>query len=389
VSTTLERGVDFVNSAASLVDALRERALETDKQRCLPDATVADLQSLNFVGAAVPEKFGGLGLDMDAVFQATRELARGCGSTAWVAGNCALHNVMVGFFPVEAQQECWMGGPIPPFVGNGFNSSRATCETAPGGYRLSGQWDFGSGIMHSDWNSVAASVDGDLKLFLIPKEDYEILDTWHTSGLRGTGSHDVVSRDIFVPEHRAVALSEILAGTAEGASHHSGTFFRVPLISYVSGGVVSTLFGLALAALELFEERSRTAVGGLSGVVGSTRPENATNVAKSAAQLDAAQLLFWADFDEMRDSATSGTELSMDDRARFRRDFAYCGDLCAEVVNRLYGASGAHTLQVDNPMNRVFRDTNAGCHHYGIARDPIYQAYGRIRFGLDPEYAML
>ncbi|MGE0136901.1 MAG: acyl-CoA dehydrogenase family protein [Ilumatobacteraceae bacterium] len=389
MSKIAQPGVDLVNSSSALVDTLRERAQQTDEQRQLPDATVADLNALNFVGAGVPEKFGGLGLDMDTIFQATRELARGCGSTAWVAGNCALHNVMVGFFPLEAQQECWMGGAIPPFVGNGFNSSRATCETAPGGYRLTGQWDFGSGIMHSDWNTVAAAVGDDLRLFLVPKEDYEIVDTWHTSGLRGTGSHDVVVKDKFVPGHRSVALTEILAGTAEGASHHSDTFFRVPLVSYVSGGVVSTLFGLALTAIELFEDRCRTTVGGLSGVVGSTRPENATNVAKAAAQVDAAQKLFWSDFDEMRESVLTGDALSLDSRARFRRDFAYCGDLCAEVVNRLYGASGAHTLQFDNPMNRVFRDTNAGCHHYGIARDPIFQAYGRIRFGLDPEYAMI
>jgi len=91
----------------------------------------------------------------------------------------------------------------------------------------------------------------------------------------------------------------------------------------------------------------------------------------------------------MEARANSGTEITMDDRARWRRDFAYVGASCARIVNRLYAASGAHTLQLNSPMNRVFRDVMAGSHHYGIASDAIYQAYAKIRFGVNPEYTLL
>lgn len=379
----------FVSAAAKLVPALRERAEETEQIRQLPEETVESLRAMNFVGAAVPTRFGGQNLKLAEVYKATAELATGCGSTAWVAGNCALHNYMIGFFPEEAQQAAFGDGAPHPFIGNGFNMQHSTCTSAEGGYRISGRWDFGSGILHSDWDTVGAVAEDGPRLFLVHKDDFSIDDTWHTSGLRGTGSHDVLVDDVFVPAERSVLLPAILNGTAPGIATQDSVNYQVPMASVVSGAVVSSLIGLTRRILELFEERACTVIGGLSGVLGASRPDLQMRYAESAAELEATENLFWASFEDMERLALSGTEITMDDRGRWRRDFAYTGVSCARIANRLYAASGAHTLASNNPMNRAFRDVMAGSHHYGIAPDAIYQAYAKIRFGADPEYTLL
>jgi alkylation response protein AidB-like acyl-CoA dehydrogenase len=387
--TTDELILDLKAASLDIVPQLRERAAETEALRRLPQETVDELRELNFVGATVSPRFGGLGLAIDEVYRATATLATGCGSTAWVAGNCALHNFMIGYFPSEAQELVFGGGAPAPFVGNGFNTQRAKAEKVPGGYRVSGTWDFASGIMHSGWHTVNALTEQGPRLFLVPQSKYEVLDTWQTSGLRGTGSHDVTMTDVFVPLEHSVLLGEMLDGTAPGVAHQPSVFYHVPYAPIVSGAVVSTLVGLTRRILELFEARALTVVGGLSGVFGATRPDLQLRLAESAAELDATEALFWSCFEEMRELGTSDREITLDDRARWRRNFAYVGASCARISNRLYEASGAHTLFFDNPMNRAFRDVMAGSHHYGIASDAIYQAYAKVRFGVDPEYSLL
>lgn len=387
--STQKTSIDLTAEASALVPKIFERAEETDELRQLPDATVADLRQINFVGATINPARGGLGLELDEVYRATAELATGCASTAWVAGNCALHAFMIGYFPEAAEERVFGGSGPTPFIGNGFNTQRAKSEKVEGGYRVTGQWDFGSGIMHSDWHTVNALTEQGPRLFLVPKDQFTILDTWKTSGLRGTGSNDVVVDDVFVPLEMSVLLGEMLDGTAPGVARQPSVLYHVPYAPLVSGAVVSTLVGLARHTLALFEERALTVVGGLSGTLGASRADLQMRLAESGAELDATELLFWSCFEEMREKGDSGAEITLDDRARWRRNFAYTGVSCARIIDRLYSASGARTLQWNNPMNRAFRDAMAASHHYGIASDAIYQAYAKIRFGADPEYSLL
>ena len=142
-------------------------------------------------------------------------LAHGCGSTAWVSANLANHDFMLALWPREAQDEVWeadtaranrLGAHVPA----------GAATKVPGGYRLTGRWKFSSGIDACTWTMLGgiASADGELpdyRVFLLPASDYRIIDTWHAAGLRGTGSNDVEVKDVFVPEHRALAV-ELMKG---------------------------------------------------------------------------------------------------------------------------------------------------------------------------------
>jgi 3-hydroxy-9,10-secoandrosta-1,3,5(10)-triene-9,17-dione monooxygenase len=378
----------FVAAAESLIPGLRARQEETEEIRKLPDDTVAELHALNFVGAPVMSQWGGHDLGLDVLYRATAKLAEGCASTAWIAGNCALHSFMIGYFPHEAQAAVFESGTAP-FVANGLNMSRATSEKVAGGYQLSGRWDFSSGIEHADWTAVAAMSDDGPLLFLVSREQLSIDRTWDTSGLRGTGSHDTVVQNAFIPSSFTVNLLDIGAGTAPGMAIQTSPFYRLPLHSITAGAIIATLVGLGRRAVELFEERATSVVGGMSGVFGATRPGLQLDLAESSAAIDSVERLYWSTLEEIKWTAESGAEITMNDRIRWRRNYVYTSSTITRSVERLFASSGGQALQRTSPINRVFRDATTASHHYGVAPDAVYQAYAKIRFGVDPEYTWL
>jgi 3-hydroxy-9,10-secoandrosta-1,3,5(10)-triene-9,17-dione monooxygenase len=374
--------------ARALIPALRDRGDLTEQLRQLTPETVADLNRLNVIGTSVPVRFGGLGLDLDEAYRATVELAKGDGSTGWVAGNTALHNMFVGYFSAECQEDVWGRTSQPPFVGNGFNMARSTCQPVKGGYRISGRWDFATATMHADWHIATAAAPDGPRFFAVHKDDYRVIDTWDTIGMRGTGSHDVVMDDVFVPETHSVLLSDMFDGTSPGGPLQESPMYRVPTVSFGPGAAVCTLLGIGYGAVELFDERCRTVPGGNSAVLGADRPDMAMRSAAAAAQLDAVAALFWSDLAELKDYGRRDVPVPDADRLRYRRDHAYCADAAARAVAQLFEAAGATALQTSNALGRAFRDSTAGSHHYTLARDTVYLAYGRSKFGLDPNYVL-
>jgi 3-hydroxy-9,10-secoandrosta-1,3,5(10)-triene-9,17-dione monooxygenase len=145
-------------------------------------------------------------------------MAHGCASCAWTLGFYALHNWMLSLFDPRLQEEVFASGPVlapAPLAPTGRGSA------AEGGVRLTGRWSWATGAMDADWVIVGALVDrpdGVIPaLVVVPADEVEVADVWHTAGMRGTGSHDLVATDVFVPEHRIVAVSDIYGGTALGA----------------------------------------------------------------------------------------------------------------------------------------------------------------------------
>ncbi|HIM45576.1 MAG TPA: acyl-CoA dehydrogenase, partial [Alphaproteobacteria bacterium] len=184
--------------AEALVPMLRERALDAEVLRRLPDETVRDLVAAGFIRATLPSRLGGTEIDYRSIMELVAILAHGCASTAWVACNFLSCTFKLALWPREAQDEVWNDSLDALLTGTlVFPAGRA--RPVDGGYRLSGRWPFGSGIDHADWNFFAATEeDGTLGIFLVPKSDYTIIDTWRAAGLRATGSHHVAVDDMFV-----------------------------------------------------------------------------------------------------------------------------------------------------------------------------------------------
>src|SRR5579871_4268002 len=135
---------ELVQRAAALVPVLKERAAETDRQRYMLPETVKDIVDAGLLRIGTPERWGGNGLEIDAMYDVAMELGRGCGSTAWCYAVWSIHNWAVGHFPQQAQEE-YFGGSPDAITSSAYNIAGGTAEPVDGGYRVSGRWDFSSG----------------------------------------------------------------------------------------------------------------------------------------------------------------------------------------------------------------------------------------------------
>jgi 3-hydroxy-9,10-secoandrosta-1,3,5(10)-triene-9,17-dione monooxygenase len=168
---------------------------------------------VGFIAFFSPRRFGGVEGSLRAGVDILIETGRGCASTAWVLVQNMTHNWMVAQWPLEAQEAVWGRNPGALLSGiliPGLGKARRV----EGGYRLSGRWPFLSGVNICDWALFTAFTEGpdgrrEDRHFLLPRSDFEILDTWLSVGLRGTCSNDAKVDEVFVPEHMTTTVESL------------------------------------------------------------------------------------------------------------------------------------------------------------------------------------
>ena len=254
--------------AEALIPVLRERVPEAEALRRIPDESIADLIESGLMRATLPARLGGSEANYRTIMEIVALLSRGCASTGWVYCNLASCTFKLALWPEQAQDEIWDADRDALLTGNLiFPCGKAT--RVDGGYRLSGRWPFGSGIDHACANFFAAMVvdrePQEFRIFLVPKGEFTILDTWHASGLRGTGSNDAAVDDVFVPEYRAINAADTRHGAAPGNAVNTGTVYRLPLFAMFFTWVGAAVLGIAEGAVEGYVEATRTRAAHYSG----------------------------------------------------------------------------------------------------------------------------
>jgi alkylation response protein AidB-like acyl-CoA dehydrogenase len=369
---------DLVKRAADLVPVLKARAAETEKARQIPPETVSDLKGAGLFRIPTPEKYGGYSHEIDLMFEVAMQIGRGCGSAGWCYSVWSIHNWMLGFWPEQAQVEYFASGPDTLSSSAFAPTGRLT--PVDGGFQLSGRWEFSSGSDPATWAMLGAMGPNGPCMVLLPRSDYEIVDTWFVSGLRGTGSKDIVVRDAFVPGHRIGAIMGDVRGSRAYELHGKASY-RLPPMSLLPFTLCSPLVGMAEGAIEEFTNRMKAKSGH-----GRTAESVAIQlrIAESAAEADAARLLVKTTTRELIEGAGKGEIPDEVAQAAVRRRFAYVSKLCVQAVNRLFDASGGHALFDSDPMQRYHRDVHAGSHQAALYWDTIAEAYGRAVLGLPP-----
>lgn len=365
---------ELLRRATALVPVLRERAAHAEALRQIPAETVQDLIESRTMRVGNPARYGGIGIDYDAMYEMAWELGRGCGSTAWCYAIWTFHTWCVGHFPAEGQEDYFADGP-DTLCSSSFNAAEATAEPVPGGYRLRGHWQFSSGCDAAGWAVLGARTPQGLIWVLVPRSDYAIVDTWFVSGLCGTGSKDIVIDDAFVPAHRTADPAR--AGVADFTAWdlHRQPTYRVPLWSISGWDLAAPLIGIAQGAIDEFCARFQGASGG-----GRTADPVALQLrlAEAAAEVDSARALHRQGIREILAKGERGEPFSALDQARYRRDKAFIAKLCVQAVNRLFDASGGHALFAAQAMQRLHRDAHAAAHHFALSWDAAGQMYGRL-----------
>ncbi len=374
---------ELIQRARDLVPKLRERAAETERQRRPLAENVEALKMAELPKVAQPARFGGLGLDFSVAFDISAELGRGCGSTAWCNAIWSSHNWILGMFPERAQEECWADSP-DTLSSTSFNPAGARVTQVEDGYQLAGQWDFSSGCDDSSWVLLVGIGPAGPLMFLLPRSDYTIEDTWFVSGLRGTGSKDIHVENAFVPDHRALSMQDMREAKTPGRSIHDTPNYRIPIRSILSFILAAPVVGMAQGTIEAFESYLR---GRLSMSSGDRMAEFAAiqmRLAESEAEVRTARLLMQHDAQEVFARARRDEMPNVEERARYRRDQAYVARLCLRAVNRLFEAGGGHALYDTNALQRFHRDAHAACHHVSLYWDSVAVQYGQIRLGQEP-----
>lgn len=379
-------GEEAVRRARELVPALRERAARAEDARTMLPETLADLHRTGLFRILQPQRYGGMELDYVWLIDVPAELARGCASTAWIVGNFAIHHHMLAQYDPRAQEEVWGANP-QAMIASGIAYPQGRARKVDGGYVVSGQWNFSSGVVGADWNMLAAIVrDGDRvvdhRMCLVPPSDYEIIDDWRVLGMRATGSYSVRANEVFVPEHRALCMYTCRGGAEfPGARANPNPMFRIPVSTLGSHCLAPAALGNAQAALELTCE----AVKGRSTNYTAARMRDfqtvQLRVGAAGARIEAARLLFRQDCIEAQRMAAADYVPSVEEKLRIKRNVAYGVQLCTEAVDLLHAMAGANGIYDAYPIQRIFRDAHSLAAHIGFAFDAHGSAWGLVALG--------
>lgn len=381
IATDSASANDLIGRASALVPFLKERAAEAERLRRLPDESLDALIASGLYRIAVPIRFGGLDVDYSLVLVVAEELSRACPATGWCYGIWAAHAWLIGFWPPAAQQEV-LGANPNTLVASSLNTGKSTCVPVDGGYRVSGRWEFSSGCDFSDWVILGVPGIGERVWVLIPRADFEIVDTWFVSGLRGSGSKDIVVNDAFVPSHRALDVTTAGDGDWTGWDLHGQAQYRAPIPALLGWDLVAPMVGIARGMIDEFIAR----LTGTSGGVRSAESQAVhIRLSEACAEVDAARALMHRNVREILDRAAAGKGFSALDRARYRRDRAFTIQLCLQSVNRIFDISGAHALFDSMALQRFHRDAHAVAHRDTLIMDFGGQQFGRVVLGLDPD----
>lgn len=378
------------SEASRLIEAARDLGPqivrlrdEIDRQRRLPDSLVETLRSLGFYSLWLARAYGGPELSLTEFVEVIEALARSDASVAWCVtngGGCAW---LSGFLPemvarrIFVEERAVIAGNLGP---------AGTAVAVPGGFRVTGQWAYGSGISNSTWALGGCIVlDGDtprlapgggseVRVLLFPTSATNVIDTWNAGGLRGTGSHDYDVSDLFVPDDHAVSWNAPLLNT---------TLYRLPRHTALGITIAAVPLGIARAALDAFRELSADKTSRLGSVLLRDKAVVQAAIGRAEAALRAARAFLVSACDEAWAAASAGETLTMEKRAAVRLACAQASEATKFVVQTTHDLGGGTSVYESSPLQRCFRDAHAAAQHIQV-QSGHFETVGRFTLGLDP-----
>ena len=379
---------EAMRRARDCVPVLKERAQKCEEARVLLPENEKLLHETGLFRFHQPKRFGGMELPFIAVVDIVAELARGCPSTAWNVGNLGCHHWILAYYEPQTQHEVWDENP-DALIASSIALAAGRGRKVDGGFVVSGKWPFSSGVDNCQWNMLAVTVYGDdgktpvdWRLCIVPKKDYTIIDTWYAMGMVGTGSKDIEVKEVFVPEHRALALARCRGGLEHpGAALNSGPLFRVPIVASAGHPLSASALGAAQGAFESVVDSFKTRIGTYTGAKVSEFQAVQIKLAEARCLIDSATAL-------MRDSARGFDAFAernevpaLETKLRWRAQNAYAVRQARQAVETLWSCYGANGIYTRDPLQRYLRDLQAINQHFSFNFDIAGAAYGTAVLG--------
>ena len=379
--------VDPVARARDLASLIAAAADKIERSRRLTEPVLDRLHEARLFRMLYPRSVGGDEVAPAAYIDAVGEVARHDGSVGWCVSIANSTGLFAPYLGLEV-------------AGTVFGDPHATCAwgppnecrgiAVPGGYRVTGRWDFASGCRHANWMGAHGTViepDGSLRLnragrpavltWLFPAEQARLLDNWNPIGLRGTASESYTVEDLFVPEE--------FTGTREDPSlrREPGPLYAFPQQTVYSVGIASVALGIARGMLDAFVELALRKTPRGTGRLADNAVVQA-EIARAEARLSAARCYLLDTVTEIYRRADSVAPIEILDRARARLAGSHAIGSAVAVADWTYKAAGVDAIFPGSPFERRFRDIHTVSQQIQ-SRDAHYETIGQVLLGNPPE----
>ncbi|MDX3103357.1 acyl-CoA dehydrogenase family protein [Nonomuraea angiospora] len=367
------------------IPLLKSLLAQGEEQRCLPDEAVDCLRRSGVFRMAVPADLGGWEADPLLQLRAVEMLAEVDASVGWYAIVGSDGGFYCSFLDPSVAKRLY--GADPNVVTAGFVEPAGVARPVEGGYLISGRWPFGSATYHSTWIASGCRVssehgddpaDGRWIVAMLPRVACELHDTWHTVGLRASGSFDYTTRNHYV-------ASEATFSFLDGPQRDE-PLYQFPLM--YRANVPGVALGAARGAVKEFMEWIADRQDPLTGVARRESAHVQSALGKAEAAVAAARSYAEDVIGELWDVLLRGGQPDLGLRARFRLMIVHTGVTCRSAVQTLFEACGGSVIFDRHPLQRRLRDVTTIAQH-ALLQEPNYALSGRVLIGLPPHDQVL
>jgi 3-hydroxy-9,10-secoandrosta-1,3,5(10)-triene-9,17-dione monooxygenase len=377
---------DVLKRTQALCAQLGARGPENEKQGRIDDETVDQVIDAGIMKMGVPHRYGGIEVDYELFPEVSLTLGRACLATAWTIGILLQHNMQMGLFPKEAQDEFWAHGPNA--FAPGFIIPGGTARAVPGGYRLSGHWRFGSGYPLGDWILLSGHeiMDGEKKQvrrFALPRSDTTPQNNWQVSGLSASSTWDCLLDDVFVPAHRSMPAASMLDGTAPGLEVNAGPTWRIPMLSFYYPNMSAMVLGAAQGVAQEVLQRMKGRTLAYGGAQAADLAYMRANTARGFTALNAAEALLRSHATRIGQTARESQGFELMERAQVRADCTWVVKTARKTAQDMCDQAGTGAFFLNSSLQRFHREISVMSSHSFYDADRMYDVYGRALFGQD------
>jgi indole-3-acetate monooxygenase len=377
--------ITAAHELSPLITRLRD---DTESNRCIAPPIVERLRETRLCRMAVARQLQGLELPTPETLEVYEALAGAEGSVAWIVWNNSLPCFFGRFLESGARRELF-ADPKWLYASSTRPTGRASIEGD--GYRINGQWALVSGCELAEWIALmclveengklrmAESGQPEMRIVYVRRGDCEILDTWYSGGLRGTGSHDVVVKDKPVPRRWTFAPGD--------ASTLDAPIGRIPIVCTMAAGYGAQALGIAQSAIDTLVALTKTKINPDPGPAMAERPAVLASIARQSAALGAARVYLRSCVAKLWDAVSSGAPPALEDITAVWSSAHHAVDQSRSTVEAMYAAGGASSLYTSCPLERAHRDIHAMSRHM-VAQAFWLENAGRVKIGMSPTHPL-
>jgi 3-hydroxy-9,10-secoandrosta-1,3,5(10)-triene-9,17-dione monooxygenase len=385
IATNAPAAAEIIARARAMIATLAARSLEARRRCRIADETIAEMQRAGLFRVLQPKRWSGYEMDLPTFYEIQFALAQGDMSTAWIYGVSGVHPWFMALLEDRAADEVWGSDNSVLICSSLMPAGKATA--VPGGYRLRGRWRYASCSEHCHWALLGAMVDTDTgapsegRIFLLPRAQYESMDTWQVCGLQATGSWDIVVDDVLVPAHRSQSMLDNFLLKGPGQAINSSSLYRLPFGQIFVRGISTAALGALQGMLNALLDYGQTRVTRAGGRA-AENPFVQLVCAETAAAIDEMKGTLHRNFRNLHAYAIRAETPPLAERLQYKFQSTEVTERCTQLAARIFKATGAAGLSEQLPFGGILADLMAGRQHISNQFEYVGSSWGGVMFGL-------